>query len=826
MAKFIRTFLFVVTELLIVFPPSSLPTDTITQFESLRDGNTLVSEDESFEMGFFSPSNNSNRYLGIWYKGIPVKTVVWVANRENPVKDNSSKLSINSEGRLIILSHNKTLVWSANSTTQRQVVRPILQLLNSGNLVLREEKDKDFKNYLWQSFDYPSDTFLPGMKIGWNLKSGLNRQLSAWKNWDDPSPGDLTWGLVLGSTPELVMWKNTTEYYRSGPWNGERFSGKTTALFQLEFVSTSDEVFYTYNLSSVITRVILNESVYSRQRYNWIPENQTWRLYSSVPRDNCDNYNLCGAYGNCLVNESPPCECLTGFKPKLFRNWEALDWTQGCVQSEEWRCQAKNKDGFQKFSGLKMPDTTKSWVSRNLTLDDCRVKCWENCSCTAYANLDIRGEGSGCQIWFGDLMDLRVASVSGQDLYIRMPVSPTGSPNKTTANEESLKGGQRKKLVVAIPVSFLLVIMIVLTFSYCYWRKRKLKGNISQEEGDKVHEDKFELPFFDFTTIVRATNNFSSDKRLGQGGFGPVYMGILINGQEVAVKRLAHKSGQGAREFKNEVILCAKLQHRNLVKVLGCCIHGEERILIYEYMSNKSLDSFLFDSSQRELFDWPKRFNIIFGIARGLLYLHQDSRLRIIHRDLKTSNILLDNELNPKISDFGIARMFTGNQIEANTKMVAGTYGYMAPEYAIEGIFSIKSDVFSFGIILLEVVSGRKNTGVFYPNHGFNLLGHAWRLWKEKTPMKLVDACLGDAFTISEVLRCIHIGLLCVQLHPEDRPNMTSVLLMLNSENTLPQPKEPGFIIERMSINEGNTSSENKIDSSTNEITATSLEAR
>ncbi|MED6111355.1 hypothetical protein PIB30_051606 [Stylosanthes scabra] len=503
------------------------------QFQSLPDGNNLVSEDESFEMGFFSPGNNSNRYLGIWYKGIPVRTVVWVANRENPVRDNSSKFSINSEARLVILSHNETLVWAANSTTKRQVVSPIVQLLNSGNLVLREEKDSNSENYLWQSFDYPCDTFLPGMKIGWNLKTGLNRQLSAWKNWDDPSKGDLTWGVVLGTTPELVMWKGTTEYYRSGPWNGERFSGKTTSLFQLEFVSTNDELFYTYNLnkdSSLITRVVLNESAYSRQRYNWIPENQTWRLYSSVPRDYCDNYNLCGAYGNCLVNESPPCECLTGFKPKLSRQWEALDWTEGCIQSEEWKCREKNRDGFQRFSGLKMPDTTKSWASGNLTLDDCRVKCWQNCSCAAYANLDIRGEGSGCQIWFGDLMDLRVASVPGQDLYVRMHTSSTGSSNKTNSSEESSKRGQRKKLVVAIPVSFLLVLMIVLTFIYLYWRKRKLREkieNISQERGDEARENKFELPFFEFDTIVRATNNFSSDKRLGQGGFGPVYMILL-----------------------------------------------------------------------------------------------------------------------------------------------------------------------------------------------------------------------------------------------------------------------------------------------------------
>ncbi|ESW05107.1 hypothetical protein PHAVU_011G152400 [Phaseolus vulgaris] len=810
------TFLFLFSYLLNLLPIISSATDTINVSQPLLDGSTLVSKDGTFEMGFFSPKNSTqtttNRYLGIWYRSIPVRTVVWVANRENPVKDSSSKFSINTDGKLVILSSNNTLVWSANSTEETKAQSPIVQLLDSGNLVLRDEKDSNPQIYLWQSFDYPCDTFLPGMKIGWNLKTGLNRRLTAWKNWDDPSPGDFIWGMVLGNTTELVMWKGTSEYYRSGPWNGVRFNGKTTPLFNLELYSSVDEVYYTYNIGnkSLITRVVLNQSVYSRQRYNLNVENQTWKLYSSVPRDICDTYNLCGPYGNCLANESPPCQCLTGFKPKSVQNYEALDWIQGCVLSEAWSCGVKSKDGFKKFSGLKMPDTTSSWVDQNLTLEDCKEKCLLNCSCTAYANLDVRGDGKGCIIWHGALLDLRVASVPGQDLFIRMVASENGWDKKIVA--------------VVIPVT-LLAFVIVFIFSYVYWRKRKLREKTSEENKDEGCEEDFELSSFDFSTIVRATNNFSSDKRLGQGGFGPVYWGTLEDGQEIAAKKLCNSTGQGVKEFKNEVILCAKLQHRNLVKVLGCSTQGGEKVLVYEYMPNKSLDSFLFDSSKSGLLDWSKRFNIIFGIARGLLYLHQDSRLRIIHRDMKASNILLDSELNPKISDFGVARMFSADQTEENTKMVVGTYGYMAPEYAIDGLFSVKSDVYSFGVLLLEIISGKKNRGIFFPDHGLNLLGHAWRLWKESSPMKLVDAALGDTFTVSEVLRCIHVGLLCVQLYPEDRPNMASVIFMLSSENTLPTPKEPGFLIDRTKI-AGECSTSNEMKTSTNELTVTLLEAR
>ncbi|KAG5235591.1 G-type lectin S-receptor serine/threonine-protein kinase [Salix suchowensis] len=175
------------------------------------------------------------------------------------------------------------------------------------------------------------------------------------------------------------------------------------------------------------------------------------------------------------------------------------------------------------------------------------------------------------------------------------------------------------------------------------------------------------------STIAHATDTFSDTNKLGEGGFGPVYKGILIGGQQIAVKRLSKSSGQGLDEFKNEVMLIAKLQHRNLVKLLGCCVHEDERMLIYEYMPNKSLDFFIFDQTRRKLLDWRKRINIIGGIARGLLYLHQDSRLRIIHRDIKPSNILVDEELNPKISDFGLARMFGGDQTEAKTNRVVGT---------------------------------------------------------------------------------------------------------------------------------------------------------
>ncbi|WJX30436.1 receptor protein-tyrosine kinase [Trifolium repens] len=398
-----------------------------------------------------------------------------------------------------------------------------------------------------------------------------------------------------------------------------------------------------------------------------------------------------------------------------------------------------------------------------------------------------------------------------------------------------ISGGHKKSHTLAIVITILLVmvLLLVIIVFYVYKRKRKQRETEDKSEiilAEKEEEDEdgrdLELPFFNLSTIIDATNNFSNDNKLGEGGFGPVYKGTLATERQViAVKRLSGSSRQGAKEFKNEVILCAKLQHRNLVKVLGCCIQGEERMLIYEYMPNKSLDSFLFDSAQKKLLDWSKRFSIICGVARGLLYLHQDSRLRIIHRDLKPSNILLDSDMNPKISDFGLAKIFGDDQVEGNTNKVVGTHGYMAPEYAIDGLFSIKSDVFSFGILLLEIVSGRKNKGLSYPKNNDNLVGHAWGLWKEGSSKELVDDCFGDLYILSEALRCIQVGLLCLQQHAIDRPNMVSVLAMLTNETVLAQPKEPGFIIKKVFV-EGESTSKNVMSSSINEVTISLLDAR
>ncbi|AEE83018.1 serine/threonine kinase-like protein [Arabidopsis thaliana] len=300
---------------------------------------------------------------------------------------------------------------------------------------------------------------------------------------------------------------------------------------------------------------------------------------------------------------------------------------------------------------------------------------------------------------------------------------------------------------------------------------------------------------YDLKTIEAATCTFSKCNMLGQGGFGEVFKGVLQDGSEIAVKRLSKESAQGVQEFQNETSLVAKLQHRNLVGVLGFCMEGEEKILVYEFVPNKSLDQFLFEPTKKGQLDWAKRYKIIVGTARGILYLHHDSPLKIIHRDLKASNILLDAEMEPKVADFGMARIFRVDQSRADTRRVVGTHGYISPEYLMHGQFSVKSDVYSFGVLVLEIISGKRNSNFHETDEsGKNLVTYAWRHWRNGSPLELVDSELEKNYQSNEVFRCIHIALLCVQNDPEQRPNLSTIIMMLTSNSiTLPVPQSPVY---------------------------------
>ncbi|KAM3394224.1 G-type lectin S-receptor-like serine/threonine-protein kinase [Capsicum galapagoense] len=822
----------------------STASDTLTQSQELSLNQTLVSAGKIFEMGFFNPSRSSRIYLGMWYKNIPGQRIVWVANRENPLpaSDSATFLKIGGDGNLRIVDGNQNTVWSTNVSVVSN--KTIGVLTDKGELIL---KDSVSGTSLWNSFDYPCDILLSGMNVGYNTRAGVKLVLSSWQAEDDPSPGKFIAGLSVEMPPQGFIWTNHLRpFYRGGPWVGGNFIGipdgseGSPNTVNVIVNKQQESAFLRLNTSDdpYVTIVVLNPSGLL-QMMVWDEELNAWIDSWKVPENPCDFYGICGPHSVCDKNKSPVCDCLRGFVPKSTDEWIRRNWTGGCMRQTKLLCEistsdvapkVSKNDKFLQLSNMKLPDHFIYLNDQN-GAQHCENWCLNNCSCTAYAYPD----GINCTVWTSELMDVQHFPYDGVDLFLRLAYSELDEDN------------QKKELIIGFTVASSIFILGILGCIFYRWkanqresgyRRNRIKDHIPSDncqhsremsmnnlwEDQPLPKDSSELPLLEFAKLATATDNFSEINKIGAGGFGPVYKGKLEDGQVIAVKRLSTHSGQGIEEFKNEVLLISKLQHRNLVRILAYCVHGKEKLLVYEYMANGSLDTLLYDSKNSHQLPWPKRFNMIEGIARGLVYLHRDSCLRVIHRDLKASNVLLDDDMNPKISDFGLARTFQVTQELANTNRIVGTFGYMSPEYAMGGLFSEKSDVYSFGVLLLEIVSGKRNNGFYEHERHLNLLSYAWHLWTESKGLDLMDKSILDSRSSITVLRCMHIGLLCVQDHAADRPSMPSVVLMLSSETDLPEPKQPTFIFQRW-LNSDNQS-QTSPPQSVNDITFSVAEGR
>ncbi|XP_057417309.1 probable LRR receptor-like serine/threonine-protein kinase RFK1 [Lotus japonicus] len=343
------------------------------------------------------------------------------------------------------------------------------------------------------------------------------------------------------------------------------------------------------------------------------------------------------------------------------------------------------------------------------------------------------------------------------------------------------KKGRRKIVIgVGFGVSALCLVLIIVGI---FWRRGYIKGIIRREKGIKGQD--FQQGTFTLKQIRDATDDFSPDNKIGEGGFGPVYKGQLSDGTWVAVKQLSSKSRQGNREFLNEIGMISCVQHPNLVKLHGCCTEGDQLILVYEYMENNSLARALFSSKDQLNLDRPTRLRICIGIAKGLAFLHEESRLKIVHRDIKATNVLLDGNLNPKISDFGLAKLDEEDKTHVTTR-VAGTIGYMAPEYALWGHLSYKADVYSFGVVVLEIVSGKNNNNYMPSDNCVCLLDRAYHLQQTENLVKLVDESLGSKVNPTEAQNMLKVALLCTNTSPSLRPTMSEVVNMLEGRISIP----------------------------------------
>ncbi|KAK8643675.1 hypothetical protein V6N13_012958 [Hibiscus sabdariffa] len=488
--------------------------DSLAPTQSIRNGTTLLSSAQTFELGFFSPGQSNKFYLGIWYKRFP-DTVVWVGNREKPVIGSHAFLNISTTGNLFIFDGQNTIIWSTNPS--RPPKNPVAQLLDSGNLVLKDaDADEDTESYLWESFDFPSDTQLAGMKIGRNFKTGTNRYLTARKGVNDPSPGDFTYGVDDNGSPQFVVHEGTEKRFRTGPWNGIKFNGHPAQISPIIHhvnVFNTEEAYDMFEVidKSFISRTTINESGLV-QRLVLYENASEWTIMYTLQNDLCNDYARCGPNGICKINQRPICECLEGFVPRSEGEWQVLNWTSGCVRRTPLVCQ--KSEGFLKIKNVKLPDLLYFKLDRRMNLRECRVECLKNCSCTAYANSNYNG--SGCLMWFGDLIDIRefIEEQREQDIYIRVPAS------EIRTGDSIWKSRRTVIIVISSTLSGLLALVLACWYTISKYRRKK-----KESQANKEH---LELPLFNFVAIASATNNFSDSNKIGTGGFGIVYKAWLL----------------------------------------------------------------------------------------------------------------------------------------------------------------------------------------------------------------------------------------------------------------------------------------------------------
>ncbi|KAK1632831.1 hypothetical protein QYE76_007146 [Lolium multiflorum] len=604
------------TALIVLFLPLGTSDDRLVPGKPLFPGSTIVSDGGAFVLGFFNPSNSTptKLYLGIWYNNIPELTVVWVANRENPAINTTSStpmLSLANNSNLVLSQGDSHVLWTTtNVATVLGLSTPTAVLLDTGNLIIRSSNGTT----LWESFEHRADTFLPGMKLRMKYNTrNIDERIVSWKGPSDPSRGRFSYGSDPDMPFQSFLLDGERSVARMTPWTGNLVTSQrqnkptpgtniSDIIMYQAIVNNGDEVYFTYSFSDGAppSRFVL---IYSGeyQLQSWNNSASAWAVLWKWPSAECNYYSYCGLYGYCdeTVSPVPTCKCLDGFEPANMEEWTSGKFSGGCRRKEQIHGCGGN---FLALPMMKSPDKFSLVGGGQSTMEECAGECHRNCSCVGYVYRNVsgaisRGDSTACLVWVEELVDTSKLRVDqgGETFYLRLAgMDAAGKRTKSNA------------VWIVLPVlgSGVLVLICILLA----WLKLKGKNKIHRNpkkkrlDGTSISNDAVDgnsphvqdFPFVGLEEIALATDSFSETCMIGHGGFGKVYKGILA-GQEVAIKRLSRDSQQGTKEFRNEVILIAKLQHRNLVRLLGCCDERDEKLLIYEYLPNKSLDVTLFD---------------------------------------------------------------------------------------------------------------------------------------------------------------------------------------------------------------------------------------
>uniref|UniRef100_A0A0D9VRC5 Receptor-like serine/threonine-protein kinase n=1 Tax=Leersia perrieri TaxID=77586 RepID=A0A0D9VRC5_9ORYZ len=806
--------------LLLLFFNLHLPTsaiDTLTLGQSLLWNQTLVSIGGNFELGLFSPGKSNKHYLGIWYKMISKKTVVWVANREHPILEPSNchlELSVHGDLRLFATApSSNALLWSSSNASSSSSSLPppprttVATLQDDGNLVVRSNATRPSSSaaaavhVAWQSFDHPTDTWLPGARLGYDRGSGVHSFLTSWTDSENPAPG--AYSMVIDARGlakfDLLAGGGERMYWTTGVWDGEIFENvpemRSGYFTGVPYAPNASVNFFSYRdrLPGAVGNFMLDVNGQMRRR-QWSETAGKWILFCSEPHDACDVYGSCGPFGVCSNGTSPACRCPAGFVPRSEEEWRLENSASGCGRLHPLECHG---DGFVALPyAVRLPNGSVEAPAGARNDKACAHTCLVDCSCTAYVH-----DGAKCFVWNGELVDMKTSAasdqadggvaVAGAVIHLRVAHSevPASSPEHSWKKSMVILGS------VVAAVVLLLASLVTVVAVTAVLRMRRRRGKVTAVQGS--------LLLLDYRAVKTATRDFS--EKLGSGSFGTVFKGALPDGTPVAVKKLEGLR-QGEKQFRAEVVTLGTIQHVNLVRLRGFCCEGNKRALVYDYMANGSLDTHLFSSgsgsgsgsdSKRVTLSWSQRYNVAVGVARGLAYLHEKCRECIIHCDVKPENILLDQEMAARLADFGMAKL-VGRDFSSVMTTMRGTVGYLAPEWLAAAPITAKVDVYSFGLLLFELVSGRRNTttspsseeggsGIYFPVHAAVKLN-------EGDVSGLVDERLAKDADVKEVERVCKVACWCIQDEEGDRPTMGLVVQQLEGIADVMLPPIPSML--------------------------------
>lgn len=715
-------------------------------------------------MGFFSPGNTGNHYIGIRYKGLPQKTMVWVANRNRPVSDPfSSELKLLRDGNLVLLTSSKHQIWSTGSTSLVPNSTSGV-LLDNGNFIF--SYTSNLSSVAWQSFDHPTDTLLPGAKFKFNTSE--KSVLVSWRNLNDPAPGIFSASMGSEGRARFSLFNRSEAYWHCEGPTGYEFDQnpleKTGNVVNFTLYSNDNEAYYQY--SSVapysLSRIVLEPTGLLRQLV-WAKHIQEWKVLWTQPAQRCEIYPFCGASSNCNQRNAPLCDCALGHldDPKLE------DHLGRCERRNTSNCSGDRKDHFFLVTNTHLPINFDLFMVENI--EACRLLCLSNCSCTAYVY------AAYCLIWTDEKFSVEHSANDTilRDLYVRIAALDLKEESKNKGKPSS----NFITAVVVVSVAFLVVLSVSLVIIRTRW---------SAPAADD------QLMHFEYRVLKKATKNFS--EKIGEGGFSSVFRGALPDSTPIAVKKLANQN-QSNKQFLAEVRTIGTIQHINVVRLRGFCAEESKRFLVYEYLTNGSLAAHLFQKGSNTL-DWETRYSIAIGIAKGLEYLHERCRDRIIHCDIKPENILLGSELAPQIADFGLAKLLERDVSRVITTM-RGTRGYLAPEWITGGAITSKVDVFSYGKLLFEIISGKRNIAELNSDmRDYLPLQVASSIAKGEEVLPLVDHGLNGLMEMEEVCRACKVACWCIQDSERDRPTMSQVVQILEGVMVVEKPPIPRTLLQ------------------------------